>query len=123
MKLLEQTLDRITPPSEAWREKARQYILTLTMPPWALGRLLDLAVDLAGIQETLKPETVVSLYECKGKIQSHQDHCEQERNRQIVDDKQHNCKNTVRSMIPFRPACFHDELVKIGNRGVVKMVL
>ena len=57
MKLLEQTLDQITPPSEAWREKARQYILTLTMPPWALGRLLDLAVDLAGIQETLKPET------------------------------------------------------------------
>ena len=57
MELLEQTLDQITPPSEIWREKARQYILTLTMPPWALGRLLDLAVDLAGIQETLQPET------------------------------------------------------------------
>ena len=55
MGLLQQTLDRITPPSETWREKARQYILTLTMPPWALGRLLDLAVDLAAIQETLKP--------------------------------------------------------------------
>ena len=57
MNLLEQTVKQITPPSEIWREKARQYILTLTMPPWALGRLLDLAVDLAGIQETLKPET------------------------------------------------------------------
>ena len=57
MELLEKTLKQITPPAEIWREKARQYILTLTMPPWALGRLLDLAVDLAGIQETLQPET------------------------------------------------------------------
>jgi len=54
MELLQETLKKITAPSELWREKARQYILTLTMPPWALGRLLDLAVDLAGIQETLK---------------------------------------------------------------------
>ena len=46
-------MKNITAPPEVWREKARQYILTLTMPPWALGRLLDLAVDLAGIQETL----------------------------------------------------------------------
>lgn len=57
MELLQKTLDRITPVSEIWREKARQYILTLTMPPWALGRLLDLAVDLAGIQETLELQT------------------------------------------------------------------
>lgn len=57
MRILEQTLKQIIPPSEIWREKARRYILTLTMPPWALGRLLDLAVDLAGIQETLQPET------------------------------------------------------------------
>ena len=57
MKLLQETIDRIAPPSEIWREKARQYILTLTMPPWALGRLLDLAVDLAGIQETLTLRT------------------------------------------------------------------
>lgn len=54
MEILQETLKTITAPSELWREKARQYILTLTMPPWALGRLLDLAVDLAGIQETLK---------------------------------------------------------------------
>ena len=57
MELLQNTLTRIVPPSEIWREKARQYILTLTMPPWALGRLLDLAVDLAGIQQTLQPRT------------------------------------------------------------------
>lgn len=53
MKLLEKTLHSIEKPSEIWREKAREHILNLTMPPWALGRLLDLAVDLAGIQETL----------------------------------------------------------------------
>ena len=57
MELLTETLKQIAPPSELWREKARRYILTLTMPPWALGRLLDLAVDLAGIQETLRPRT------------------------------------------------------------------
>lgn len=53
MKLLQQTLNQITSPSEVWRGKAKQHILNLTMPPWALGRLLDLAVDLAAIQETL----------------------------------------------------------------------
>lgn len=57
MELLNETLDQITLPSEIWRRKAHEYILTLTMPPWALGRLLDLAVDLAGIQETLKVQT------------------------------------------------------------------
>ena len=57
MELLTETLKQIAPPSELWREKARQYILTLTMPPWALGRLLDLAVDLASIRETLRPQT------------------------------------------------------------------
>ena len=57
MELLTETLKQIAPPSEFWLEKARQYILTLTMPPWALGRLLDLAVDLAGIRETLRPQT------------------------------------------------------------------
>ena len=55
MELLRQTLEQITPASEGWREKARQHILTLTMPPWALGRLLDLAADLAAIRETLSP--------------------------------------------------------------------
>ena len=57
MELLRTTLNRIRPPSESWREKTRQYILTLTMPPWALGRLLDLAADLAAIQETLDVHT------------------------------------------------------------------
>ena len=57
MELLQKTLNQIAVPSEIWREKARRHILNLTMPPWALGRLLDLAVDLAGIQENLNVQT------------------------------------------------------------------
>ncbi len=55
--LLEKTLGKIVPTDESWREKAKQHILTLTMPPWALGRVLDLAVDLAGMRRSLSPET------------------------------------------------------------------
>ena len=56
MGLLLETIGKIVPVSEDWRRRASDYILTLTMPPWALGRLLDLAVDLAGMRETLHPE-------------------------------------------------------------------
>ncbi|MBO5762504.1 MAG: nicotinate-nucleotide--dimethylbenzimidazole phosphoribosyltransferase, partial [Lentisphaeria bacterium] len=49
MTLLEETLARISSADAASREKVRQHILQLTMPTWALGRVLDLAVDLAGI--------------------------------------------------------------------------
>lgn len=55
-KTLEDILSKITPVSQESREKARDYINTLAMPPWALGKLLDLAVDLAGIQGKRKPE-------------------------------------------------------------------
>ena len=47
--ILEETLAAIRPADADAREEARAYILSLTMPPWALGRLLDLAVDLAGM--------------------------------------------------------------------------
>lgn len=46
---LSECLSRIEPQSAKWREAARDHIRSLTMPRWALGRLLDLAVDLAGI--------------------------------------------------------------------------
>lgn len=49
MGLLEETLSSIRPADETAREQARRHIWNLTMPRWALGRLLDLAVDLAGI--------------------------------------------------------------------------
>lgn len=53
--LLTRTIQSITPVETAWRTHARERIATLTMPPWAMGRLLDLAVDLAGITRTLTP--------------------------------------------------------------------
>lgn len=49
------TIGSIVPADPVWREKARKRIANLTMPPWALGSLLDLAVDLAGISRSLVP--------------------------------------------------------------------
>jgi nicotinate-nucleotide--dimethylbenzimidazole phosphoribosyltransferase len=53
--LLEATLRQIGPQDAAWREKARQRLGQLIMPTWALGRLMDLAVDLAGITRSMQP--------------------------------------------------------------------
>lgn len=55
MNLLEKTLQRITPQDAVWRQKATERLEQLTMPHWALGRLMDLAVDLAGITQSLHP--------------------------------------------------------------------
>ena len=56
MKLLQATINEIKPCSSEWREKATQRIETLTMPHWALGRSLDLAVDIAGITRSITPD-------------------------------------------------------------------
>ncbi len=58
MSLLEQTLDRITPQDQKARENAKARLEQLTMPHWALGRVMDLAVDLAGITGSLTPSVV-----------------------------------------------------------------
>lgn len=47
-------LDRIAPASAEFRKRATRHILDFTMPPWALGKLLDLAVDLSGMQRSLE---------------------------------------------------------------------
>lgn len=52
--LIQETVGRIRRPSEIWKKRADEYISTLAMPPRALGRLLDLAGDLASIQETVE---------------------------------------------------------------------
>lgn len=52
---LNSILSQITDVSQESRDDATAYIETIAMPPWALGRLLDLAVDLAGIQGKTKP--------------------------------------------------------------------
>jgi nicotinate-nucleotide--dimethylbenzimidazole phosphoribosyltransferase len=53
--LIDATLRSIIPPDPISRKNAQARIETLTMPPWALGRLLDLAVDLAGMTRSLDP--------------------------------------------------------------------
>ncbi|MFA6714198.1 MAG: nicotinate-nucleotide--dimethylbenzimidazole phosphoribosyltransferase [Victivallales bacterium] len=55
MQLLEQTVSKIEPQSSEYRQMAEEHILNLTMPRWALGMVLDLAVDLAGITRSLSP--------------------------------------------------------------------
>ncbi|MBI4560267.1 MAG: nicotinate-nucleotide--dimethylbenzimidazole phosphoribosyltransferase [Candidatus Hydrogenedentes bacterium] len=55
MEILEPTIARITPQDAAWRDRATRRLEQLTMPHWALGRLMDLAVDLAGMTWSLQP--------------------------------------------------------------------
>jgi nicotinate-nucleotide--dimethylbenzimidazole phosphoribosyltransferase len=55
MSLLAETIKSITGQDEAWRQQARERLDQLCMPPWALGRLMDLAVDLAGMTRSLQP--------------------------------------------------------------------
>ncbi len=56
MSLLENTLAQITPQSTDARAQARARLEMLTMPYWALGRLMDLAEDLAGMTGSIKPQ-------------------------------------------------------------------
>ncbi|MDD4889130.1 MAG: nicotinate-nucleotide--dimethylbenzimidazole phosphoribosyltransferase [Phycisphaerae bacterium] len=55
MSLLQQTIDAIRPADAAARAAAKARLDQLIMPHWALGRLMDLAVDLAGMAGTAKP--------------------------------------------------------------------
>jgi nicotinate-nucleotide--dimethylbenzimidazole phosphoribosyltransferase len=65
MSLLDATLSRIAPQDAAWRAKANQRLDQLIMPHWALGRLMDLAVDLAGMTRSINPpvarKTIVTM--------------------------------------------------------------
>lgn len=55
MQMIDKVISNITSADPSWRKKAEERIATLTMPPWALGRLLDLSVDLAGMTRSLDP--------------------------------------------------------------------
>ena len=55
MSVLNATLERIEPQDPKWRGLAVERLQQLTMPRWALGRLMDLSVDLAGMTRSLKP--------------------------------------------------------------------
>ena len=52
---LQATFRKIFPPDSESRDKATAHLEQLTMPHWALGDLMDLAVDLAGITRSLAP--------------------------------------------------------------------
>lgn len=55
MTLIEKAIAQIKPQSQTARAAAKARLDCLTMPHWALGRLMDLAVDLAGITGTMHP--------------------------------------------------------------------
>lgn len=55
MGLLDQAIARIEPQDQGSRDAARKRLEQLTMPFWALGRLMDLAVDLAGMTGSTRP--------------------------------------------------------------------
>lgn len=57
-KTIQDVLPLIQKREPQWEKAARDHIAKLTMPYWALGRVLDLAVDLVSIQKTLKPNTL-----------------------------------------------------------------
>jgi nicotinate-nucleotide--dimethylbenzimidazole phosphoribosyltransferase len=56
MQLIEKTIQKIQPQDKTWRDKATARLEQLTMPHWALGRLMDLAQDLAGMTRSIKPD-------------------------------------------------------------------
>jgi nicotinate-nucleotide--dimethylbenzimidazole phosphoribosyltransferase len=55
MNVLQETISEIVPQDAAVRAQAHRRLEALTMPYWALGRLLDLAEDLAGITRSMRP--------------------------------------------------------------------
>jgi nicotinate-nucleotide--dimethylbenzimidazole phosphoribosyltransferase len=52
---LQATLQAVVPTDANWRARARARLDQLTMPHWALGRLMDLAEELAGMTRSLRP--------------------------------------------------------------------
>jgi nicotinate-nucleotide--dimethylbenzimidazole phosphoribosyltransferase len=65
MNLLNTTLNQIAPQDADSRAAAKNRLDQLTMPHWALGRLMDLAQDLAGMTGSVRPpvtrKTIVTM--------------------------------------------------------------
>ncbi len=55
MSLLENTIQNIYPQDSDSRDSAKERLDQLTMPHWALGDLMDLAIDLAGMTHSIQP--------------------------------------------------------------------
>jgi nicotinate-nucleotide--dimethylbenzimidazole phosphoribosyltransferase len=56
MSLLQRTLAKIYPQDSASRSEAKARLDQLAMPHWALGDLMDLAIDLAGMTGSINPQ-------------------------------------------------------------------
>jgi nicotinate-nucleotide--dimethylbenzimidazole phosphoribosyltransferase len=56
MSLLERTITKIYPQDSASRDAAKERLDNLAIPHWALGDLMDLAIDIAGMTRTTRPE-------------------------------------------------------------------
>jgi len=56
MSFLEKTVQKIFPQDTASRELAKERLDRLAMPHWALGDLMDLAIELAGMTQSLHPQ-------------------------------------------------------------------
>jgi nicotinate-nucleotide--dimethylbenzimidazole phosphoribosyltransferase len=65
LSLITSTMAAISPQDPLWRARAKDRLDQLIMPHWALGRLMDLAVDLAGMTRSISPpigrKTIVTL--------------------------------------------------------------
>jgi nicotinate-nucleotide--dimethylbenzimidazole phosphoribosyltransferase len=55
LSFLDATFRLIYPQDFAYRQQAEKRLNQLTMPHWALGDLMDLAVDLAGMTRSMQP--------------------------------------------------------------------
>ncbi len=55
MSLLDNTIKNIYPQDSSTRDEAKNRLDQLAMPHWALGDLMDLAIELAGMTRTIKP--------------------------------------------------------------------
>lgn len=55
MNLLEKTCREIFPQDTSFRDQAKARLDQLTMPHWALGDVMDLSIDLAGITRSMNP--------------------------------------------------------------------
>lgn len=55
MTLLDTTIAAITGQDQTWRAQAKERLDQLALPHWSLGRLMDVAMDLAGMTRSMKP--------------------------------------------------------------------
>lgn len=55
MSLLERTVKKIYPQDSEYREMAKERLDQLALPHWALGDIMDLAVDIAGMTRSMQP--------------------------------------------------------------------